>query len=368
VAEALHDRFEVTVLTTCATDHLSWKNVLIPGWSVLNGVRVLRFQSVQERELEAFHEIYDQIFQTQLSAEREHEMLRRQGPYCPDLIDYLRTHGSEFDAFVIFTCIYYPSIRAIPLVGERAILVPTAHDEPSLYLHILDKLIPSVRTIFFNSEEERLLMQKRFALASGVGEVVGVGMREPRDESPDKGWSATAERLKDGQLLSFVGRVEKAKGCDELADYFLCYIRERQREDLHLLFLGHRSLPLPPHPQLLTPGRVSEQHKWAALRNSTVVMAPSPNESLAALEGWVAGKPLLANGRCRVLVGHCLRSDGGLWYSNYEEFQACLDLLLSDAALREKLGGQGREYVLGTHRWERVLARYESVLSSIARA
>ena len=370
VAEALQGSFEVTVLTTCATDHLSWKNVLDPGRTFLNGVCVMRFPSTQERDLEAFHEIYDQIFQTQLSAEREQELLRRQGPYCPGLIEYLRTHASEYDAFVVFTCIYYPAIQAIPLIGDRAILVPTAHDEQSLYLHILDELIPRVRTIFFNSEEERQLVQKRFALASTFGEVVGVGLSAPQDVQPDPAWVETASRLKGTPLLTFVGRVEKAKGCDELADYFLCYIRERQREDLHLLFLGHRSLPLPPHPQLLTPGRVSEQFKWAALRDSTIVLAPSPFESLclAALEGWLAGKPLLANGRCRVLVGHCLRSDGGLWYSNYEEFQACLDLLLSDAALQEKLGSQGRDYVLSTHRWDKVLDRYRQVLNTIARS
>ena len=43
---------------------------------------------------------------------------------------------------------------------------------------------------------------------------------------------------------------------------------------------------------------------------------PSYFESLSmvALEAWALGRPVLANGRCDVLKGQCIRSDAGLYY------------------------------------------------------
>jgi glycosyltransferase involved in cell wall biosynthesis len=62
-------------------------------------------------------------------------------------------------------------------------------------------------------------------------------------------------------------------------------------------------------------------------------------------------KPVLANGRCPVLVGHCVRSNGGLWYTNYPEFRETLTALLQNHSLRQSLGAQGREYVVNRYRW-----------------
>jgi hypothetical protein len=86
IAERLVKRYAVEILTTCATDHLSWKNTLPEGQQTLNGVLIRRFRSVGERKLLEFHKIYDRIFLTQLSAEEEYEMIRLQGPNTPDLV------------------------------------------------------------------------------------------------------------------------------------------------------------------------------------------------------------------------------------------------------------------------------------------
>ncbi len=53
-----------------------------------------------------------------------------------------------------------------------------------------------------------------------------------------------------------------------------------------------------------------------------LVVNPSQYESLSfmVLEAWQAGVPVLVNGRSEVLVEHCLTSNGGLYYSGYDEF------------------------------------------------
>lgn len=367
VAERLAERYDVTVLTTCATDNLSWRNSLPAGETSLNGVRVLRFMTAEERQSLPSHAIHDRIFTAQLPPEQEYESIRRQGPDCPGLIEHLKRHYAEYDAFVLFALVSYPVIHALPVVGEKALLVPSVQDVPSLYLHILDGLMLQARHVFYNTEEERLLLQRRFVLPHGLGKVVGVGIDPPLEGESDPLWGQLVERLEGRQTLSYVGKVEASRGCDDLIEYFLRYVRQQQRDDLSLLLIGSRSMPLPPHPSILAPGRISENAKYNALAWTTIAVSPSPHGSRcqATLESWMHGNPVLANARSRVLVGHCLRSNGGLWYEDYAEFRECLNLLLSAPDLREKLGAQGRAYVQRGYRWDDVLAAYSATLNAI---
>lgn len=353
-AERMKQHFDVEVLTTCATDHLSWKNVHPAGASMINGVRVHRFPVEGERRLLDFHSIYDRIFTQQLSEAEEESMLRHQGPVAPALIEHIKKERSRFDAFVFFTYMYWPVVIGLPEVKNKALFVPTAHDEASLYLHLLDKLFRATPHMLFNSEEERFLTLRRFTLPSTTGRVAGMGIDEPQPGKPDEeGWESVRRRMEGRRVLTYVGRVENGKGCDELVEFFLRYTKEEKAEDLLLLLLGKRTLPLPPHQQIFSPGFVSEYVKYHALADTHVAVTPSPFESLciAALESWMHRKPVLANGRCDVLTGHCTRSNGGLWYANYPEFREALSLLLKDQQLRDSLGYQGRRYVMDRYRW-----------------
>ena len=70
---------------------------------------------------------------------------------------------------------------------------------------------------------------------------------------------------------------------------------------------------------------------------------PSYFESLSmvALEAWALGRPVLANARCDVLKGQCIRSNAGLYYENYEEFVEALYSLESNGPLNARLGRTG---------------------------
>jgi glycosyltransferase involved in cell wall biosynthesis len=80
------------------------------------------------------------------------------------------------------------------------------------------------------------------------------------------------------------------------------------------------------------------------------------------LEAWAMGKPVLANGRTPVLREQVLRSGGGLFYESYEEFAACLDMLLAHKQLRQQLGQQGRRFVEQHYTWTAVEQRLEGAL------
>jgi glycosyltransferase involved in cell wall biosynthesis len=115
-------------------------------------------------------------------------------------------------------------------------------------------------------------------------------------------------------------------------------------------------------------GFISEEEKVAALGQCALLVMPSPFESLSVitLEAWKLGVPVLANARCKVLMGQCLRSNGGLFYHGYAEFAEGLRLLLGQDGLARRLGEQGRAYVDREYAWETIDARMESLFERTA--
>jgi glycosyltransferase involved in cell wall biosynthesis len=93
---------------------------------------------------------------------------------------------------------------------------------------------------------------------------------------------------------------------------------------------------------------------------------PSRLESLSmvTLESWWAGKPVLANGKCQVLRGQCLRSNAGLYYTSYDEFRETLSLLEGDPALRSAMGANGRRYFEENYSWDVVERKYLALLEA----
>jgi len=115
---------------------------------------------------------------------------------------------------------------------------------------------------------------------------------------------------------------------------------------------------------------LSERERLQALEAATVVVCPSPYESLSllALEALSVGTPILVNGQSPVLVEHCVRSNGGLYYEDGDEFAECLRLLVGDPRLAAVMGNNGREYVRQNYRWDVVLNKYERAFAKIRNA
>ena len=105
-----------------------------------------------------------------------------------------------------------------------------------------------------------------------------------------------------------------------------------------------------------------------ALEAATVVVCPSPFESLSllALEALVVGTPILVNARSAVLVEHCVRSNGGLYYADRDEFVECLKLLLADERCGA-LGRNGRDYVRRNSAGRRA-RQYERIFAKVRNA
>ena len=161
-----------------------------------------------------------------------------------------------------------------------------------------------------------------------------------------------------------MGRLELDKNVPLLIRYFLRY-KERRGGDLELLLVGDGDVRPPESPDLrkLT---IDWADRDSMLRAAMLLFQPSLNESLSIvmMQAWLCGTPVLAHARGEVSTYHCRRSNGGLWFANYPEFEEMVDRLERDHVLRKALGANGREYVRGEYAWPAVLERFEAALAA----
>jgi glycosyltransferase involved in cell wall biosynthesis len=100
-----------------------------------------------------------------------------------------------------------------------------------------------------------------------------------------------------------------------------------------------------------------------------VLIMPSRYESLSmvALEAWALEKPVLANGRCDVLRGQVIRSNGGLYYESFEEFAEALYALEAAGPLGAVLGRNGREFFKRHYTWPVIERKYLDMFDRLVR-
>lgn len=355
----------VTVYTTTARDYITWKNEYAPGESILNGVTIKRFFVEKERNIKSFNEYSDWLFFNAHSEEDEILWIEKQGPYVPSLLEALEKEQDNYDVFIFFTYLYYPTHYGIQLIKKKKILVPTAHDEPALYLKIMKKVFASADAFLFNTQAEKEMLTRLFNLEGTYQDIVGIGIEIPviKDEGP----FLNRYGLKKPYIL-YAGRIEPGKGCQELFDYFLEFLREEP--DLRLVLVGHLLMPLPSDPRIIYLGFVSPEDKNLAMAAAEITVHPSHYESLcmAALESLAVKTPLLVQEAAEPLRRHCLEGQCGLYYSNSNEFAWALSLLLRDDQLRALLAEKGRRYVEERYSWPAVLNKYHRALEFLGQS
>lgn len=364
VAEHLATRHAVEVLTTTATDYLSWDDVLPPGLSTVNGVAVRRFPAARRRRVESFDPVANKVCFFEHTDEEERQWLEEHGPVCPALLDHLRGHEREYDALVFFSYRYWTSYFGLQVAPRKSLLVPTAEHDRVLYLRLFRDFFRLPAAIVFNTPEEKDLIERVTGNEGLPGEVVGVGINRPAAIPVDE----VAPRLDLlGDYFVYVGRIEPEKGCAVMIDHFLRWQRET-RASATLALFGRSTMSFSENAHVRLMGVVPDGEKLAAIARARALVMPSRHESLSmvVLESWMMGRPVLVNGDCEVLRAQVLRANGGLYYRRYEEFAAAMDLFANREALAARLGEQGRAYFEANYAWERILGKYERLLALAA--
>ncbi len=363
VAEHLARHAHVEVLTTCARDYVTWRDDYAAGVEQVNGVPVRRFRVDHERDVHAFGHWSRRVFGEQHSYLDELKWLDAEGPTSSSLLKHLRSAQADYDYVIFFSYRYYHAYHGVKAVSSRAILVPTAERDEAIGLGISPRIFRGVRALMYNSPEERRLIESVSQNADVPGVVVGIGSEIP--EQPN------AERFRqkfgiNGRFALYVGRIDQNTGCNELFSFFMNGLQALPR-GLRLVLIGKALLPIPEHPRVHHLGFLDDQDKFDALAASDLLVMPSYYESLSmvALEAWALGKPVLANGKCEVLRGQCIRSKAGLYYETQAEFIETLRAIAESRRLNAAFAANGREFFERNYSWPVIERKYLDVLSRL---
>lgn len=329
---------DIEVLTTCVRDEGSRRNDYPAGHAIVNEVHVNRFPVDGRRSAAAF----------------DVEL----GSRSTALRNYVRLHQRRFNRIAFFGYRHASTYFTLPLVEEKAVLWPLAHDERPLGLSLWKEFFERRPPLVFSSAQEQQLFARHFPWSSLSGDIVDTGSWAPL--------SGDAVRFRDrynvdGPFVLYLGRIEQESGCQTLFDYFLKH-RLTATMQRRLVLIGDGPLDVPNDAGVIALGHFDERTTWDAVAAADLIVMPSSAESRspAVLEAWASGKPVLVNAAAAGTVEECRRANAGLWYSNYDEFAAALDLLTPPLASR--LGEQGRRFIERRQGWEESVAAYRRIL------
>ena len=367
-AEKLSAYYHVEVLTTCAVEYSTWANEYPAGMDYLKGIPVRRFPVDHERQVSS-QRTYEAILfrqpRTEFCPLDEAEFMLAQGPASTSLLRFIEGQSSYYDAFIFVTYLYFSTVVALPLVAEKALLIPTAHDEVPFFMDCIRSLMHLPRFIFYNTVEEQTFAHKVCGNAYIPSAVVGMGVEVLADHLlPD---FAAATDISAPYVL-YAGRIDEAKGCRQLFEFWEKFKRSHpEHAELKLVMIGKAFIDIPHRADIVALGFVSEEIKYAAMRSAQLLILPSSQESLSivVLESLLYRRPVLVNGQCDVLLGHVERGNAGFYYLDYDQFDRNLHLLLTDKNLRDTKGADGYRYVCQNYQWDRLLTTMTSSIDRV---
>lgn len=356
VAELLSDAHEVSVLTSTAGDYQTWAEAYPPGASRTGRLRLLRFPVRRGRAASwpVMHELLHEGFEASefawlgVAAREElaarvrawpdplqEEFLRSQGPICPELHDELRAGG--YDRVLFFTYLYPTTIDGLLAVPpERALLIPTLHDEPPAYLPLVGRRLERAE-LLCSTDAEIALAARLYPGRRLRARRIGYGIPLPAADS-----SPGARE----PFLLYLGRIDAHKGVAQLLEWYRA-LRSLLARAPALRLVGEPAMRIAAEPGVEPIGAVSEEEKDRLLRSALALVHPSPYESLGIvlLEAMARETPLIVNAASEVMVEHCRRSGAGVWVRDGAELAVAVERLLREAAFGRRLGRRGRVHV-----------------------
>ncbi len=356
--------YEVEILTTTIRQFQSnWNEAHHRAGEYREGGVLVRRFDLRHGDHQQFNEANSKLLAgAKISPEEELAFLT-EGPNSDALIDFIRERRNQYCFFFIpylFGTTYWGARAA----AEHAYLIPCLHDEAYARLPRIRQLFSEVSGIIFNSDSEQKLAERLFSL-SGKAKTVVLGM----GLDPDIKCEPNTFRCKFGQNRPFIlcaGRKDATKNTDLLVDYFRIYKRFNPDSDLQLLLIGSGQLTRTCD-DVRDLGFLSAQDKWNAYGAARLLCNPSVNESfsIVVMESWVCGTPVLVHASCDVTRSHVDLSGGGIYFSDYYEWEAGVNYLLQRPNLAERMAAAGAAFVRANCSWEVLLARFSRWLAAV---
>lgn len=354
----------VEILTTCSRSFLHrWdENHHAPGVTEREGITVRRF-AVDARDEGRFAAAIQVLLSGAPTNAQLEDAFVRESINSGALYRFIAEYAERY-LFVFTPYLYGTTLAGAAVRPDRSLLIPCLHDEGYAYLGVTRRVLLGVRgSLFFTPEEAAVARQA--CGKTPPGRVTGGGI--DTHLRGDAGRFREKSGVREPYVL-YVGRLDRGKNTHLL----MAYARERARLRAgaeRLVLLGSGPLAIPPdEPVFLPTGVPDEQGKMDACAGALALCQPSVNESFSRviMESWLNEVPVLVHAGCAVTVGHCRRSGGGLWFRDFLEYSASVDLLAGDPELRRALGEAGRRYVLAECSWDAVCERIVRAVAELS--
>lgn len=357
--------WQVEILTTTALEATTWASHFDAGTESIEGVTVQRFAVTSGRHPDFATRSNDYFSSPRPhSADDQLRWVAEQGPVSDGLLDAVA--DSDADRVVFYPYLYDPTVRGLPLVGDRAVLHAAAHDEPPIHIPVVADVFREAPCLVHHSDAEQRLVSRMFPTTIARPQIV-LGLGIERGIATDGAARDVLGDAADEPYLLCLGRVDPGKGVDALVGYFAEYKRRRPGP-LRLVVAGPVGTAPPPHADVVVTGAVDEGTKWALLEGATALVSPSAHESfsIVLLEAWLAGTPALVNAWCGPTRDHCTVSRGGVAFADLADFEVGVDTILDRPGVAAAMADAGASYVADRYAWPVLVQRYERFLSEVA--
>lgn len=357
---ALSKTLDVEILTTRAKDASTWKNYYPEGEEKIDNLIIRRFSVDHERDPN-FVPLSQFLEKNNDDLKKGKKFIDASGPTCNKLIEYLKNNQDNYDLLIFVSYPYWQTFYGLDIAPEKSILLSTAHDEPWIHFKIYEKVFQLPRGFLFLTNAEKEFVLKKFGQKNKPFQIVGHGLDST---IVSKNYTFSKLKLPENYIL-YIGRISADKGCQMLSGYFNKY-QQTHFTKLKLVMIGNLEQKIVNNNALVLEN-LTDEEKFFILKNCRIFVMPSQNESLniACLEAWLFKKPVIVNAKSPVLQEHCKNSQGGIYFENYEEFSECLDLLLENNSISNKLAENGEKYVKDNYNWLVTTEKYKSFFTKI---
>ena len=223
---------DVEVITTCALDHYSWANEMPEGLSEENGLKVRRFPVVRHPSRPALRAQLS--IQAGQIPDLDHQVSWMGFLFSvPALFEYLLREGQVYDAVVFSPYLFWTTSVCLPLVAERAVVIPCLHDESYARLDVLRPVLAEPALVWFLSGPERDLAHRLGPVVTSHS-VTGAGVPVPSGYDPD---GFMKRHGLERPFVLHAGRREEGKGLDWLLEAYTAAVLEGDM-DLDLVSIG----------------------------------------------------------------------------------------------------------------------------------
>lgn len=352
---------EVEILATCVREFSSdWNENYYPeGEDVVHGFKIRRFK-VRKRDTRAFDTVNLKLMNNQALSDEEEKVFTEQMINSDALYSYMREHSGEYSLFVFIPYMFGTTYYGMQVCPEKSVIIPCFHDEAYLYIKRFKPVFENAAGIVYNARPEYELANRVFDLSRTKQIVMGIGM------DTDLSCDPQAFRKKygiDSPFILYAGRKDMGKNVHTLVKYYYEYIK-RQNSDLRLVLIGGGETELPENlvrdKKIIDLGFVDISDKYNAAAAAELLCQPSKNESfsLVIMESWLCGRPVLVHNDCAVTKNFVCDAGGGLFFSDYFEFEGCLNYIGAHRDIADEMGQNGRNYVRANFSWDVIIKKY----------